>query len=329
MILSDRRILRVNTEIEQIFGWNRVDLEGQSIRVLYPSSVDYEKTGSRWHRWLESRPRYEDERFMQCRSGEIIWTRARGRTLTPADPFHLMVWTFEHLRDRPPSSAVLTAKEREVARYIVNGHTSKEIAQSLGISPRTVEVHRGAIMKKLGVRNAAELVAGLRELGDFEISVSAYPEKHPESPDEAADIDMLKRKVDNGASRALTQFFFDNDVFERYLERVRAAGISIPIVPGIMPIQNLTQLKRFASMCGATIPAFLDERFAGLDDQPQARAEVAADVAAEQIEDLVRRGVGDFHLYTMNRSALVSATLTRLGLAPAARAAECGTGAAA
>jgi len=159
MILSDRRILRVNTEIEQIFGWNRVDLEGQSIRVLYPSSVDYEKTGGRWHRWLESRPRYEDERFMQCRSGEIIWTRARGRTLTPADPFHLMVWTFEHLRARPPRSAVLTAKEREVARYIVNGHTSKEIAQSLGISPRTVEVHRGAIMKKLGVRNAAELVA--------------------------------------------------------------------------------------------------------------------------------------------------------------------------
>ncbi len=180
-----------------------------------------------------------------------------------------------------------------------------------------------------GYANAAELVAGLRELGDFEISVSAYPEKHPESPDEAADIDMLKRKVDNGASRALTQFFFDNDVFERYLERVRAAGITIPIVPGIMPIQNLTQLKRFASMCGATIPAFLDERFAGLDDQPQARAEVAADVAAEQIEDLVRRGVGDFHLYTMNRSALVSATLTRLGLAPTARAAERGTGAAA
>ena len=99
------------------------------------------------------------ERFMPCRSGEIIWTRARGRTLTPADPFHLMVWTFEHLRDRSRSSAVLTAKEREVARYIVNGHTSKEIAQSLGISPRTVEVHRGAIMKKLGVHNTAELVA--------------------------------------------------------------------------------------------------------------------------------------------------------------------------
>lgn len=179
-----------------------------------------------------------------------------------------------------------------------------------------------------GYANAAELVAGLRELGDFEISVSAYPEKHPESPDEAADIDMLKRKVDNGACRALTQFFFDNDVFERYLERVRAAGISIPIVPGIMPIQNLNQLKRFASMCGATIPVFLDKRFAGLDEQPQARAEVAAEVAAEQVEDLLRRGVGDFHLYTMNRSALVSATLHNLGLEPQGRASE-GAGAAA
>ena len=179
-----------------------------------------------------------------------------------------------------------------------------------------------------GYANAAELAAGLRELGDFEISVSAYPEKHPESLDEAADIDMLKRKVDNGASRALTQFFFDNDVFERYLERVRAAGISIPIVPGIMPIQNLNQLKRFASMCGATIPGFLDQRFAGLDEQPQQRAEVAAQVAAEQIEDLLSRGIADFHLYTMNRSALVTATLRNLGLEPKGRREE-GTGAAA
>ncbi|WP_284727820.1 methylenetetrahydrofolate reductase [NAD(P)H] [Sphingomonas psychrolutea] len=179
-----------------------------------------------------------------------------------------------------------------------------------------------------GYSNAAELVAGLREMGGFEISVSAYPEKHPESPDVAADIDMLKRKVDNGACRALTQFFFDNDVFERYLERVRAAGISVPIVPGIMPIQNLTQLKRFASMCGATIPGFLDDRFAGLDDQPKARAEVAAAVAAEQIEDLARRGISDFHLYTMNRSALVTATLGNLGLRPRALADD-GAGAAA
>ena len=159
MVMSDRRILRVNTETELLFGWNRAELEGQSIRVLYPSSVDYEKTGDRWHRWLASRPRYEDERFMQRRDGEIVWMRARGRTLTPADPFRLMVWTFEPLKERAPDAATLTPKEREVARHIVNGYTSKEAGQAMGISPRTVEVHRAAILRKLGVRNAAELAA--------------------------------------------------------------------------------------------------------------------------------------------------------------------------
>ncbi|MBB4956008.1 methylenetetrahydrofolate reductase (NADPH) [Agrobacterium vitis] len=166
-----------------------------------------------------------------------------------------------------------------------------------------------------GYENAAALVAGLKDMGDFEISVSAYPEKHPESADLAVDIEMLKRKVDNGATRALTQFFFDNDVFERYMERVLAAGITIPVVPGIMPILNLNQLKRFAGMCGTSIPAWLDDRFAGLDDVPAERARVAATVAAEQIADLQRRGVDEFHLYTMNRAPLVNATLQQLGLA--------------
>ena len=165
-----------------------------------------------------------------------------------------------------------------------------------------------------GYANAAELVAGLSAIGDVEISVSAYPEKHPESRDTAADIDMLKRKVDNGATRALTQFFFDNDIFARYLERVRAAGISIPIVPGIMPIQNLTQLKRFAGMCGTSVPSRLDTRFEGTDGKAAERADVAADVAAEQIADLVARGIDEFHLYSMNRAPLVNATLERLGL---------------
>jgi methylenetetrahydrofolate reductase (NADPH) len=165
-----------------------------------------------------------------------------------------------------------------------------------------------------GYANAAELVAGLKQIGDFEISVSAYPEKHPESRDQVADIDMLRQKAENGADRALTQFFFDNDNFERYLEKVRAAGVKIPVVPGIMPIQNLTQLKRFAGACGTVIPDFLDARFAGYDDKPEERAKVAAEVAAEQIEDLIRRGLHEFHLYTMNRAPLVSAVLDNLGL---------------
>ncbi|KQZ54680.1 5,10-methylenetetrahydrofolate reductase [Rhizobium sp. Root149] len=171
-----------------------------------------------------------------------------------------------------------------------------------------------------GYENAAALVAALKAEGGFEISVSAYPEKHPESRDVNADIEMLKRKADAGADRALTQFFFDNDVFERYMEQVRKAGILIPVVPGIMPIQNLTQLKRFASRCGAGIPAFLDARFEGLDDKPEERAKVAAEVAAEQIQDLMRRGLDEFHLYTMNRAPLVSAVLTNLGRLPKEKA---------
>jgi methylenetetrahydrofolate reductase (NADPH) len=165
-----------------------------------------------------------------------------------------------------------------------------------------------------GYANAAELAAGLAEMGGFEISVSAYPEKHPESADTAADIDMFKRKVDAGAVRALTQFFFDNDVFNRYLDRVRAAGIDIPIVPGILPIHNLAQVKKFASLCGASVPAFVEKVLAPVDDQPEERAKRAAELAAGQVRDLVRRGIGEFHLYTMNRPQLVSAVLEQSGI---------------
>ncbi len=165
-----------------------------------------------------------------------------------------------------------------------------------------------------GYENAAALAAGLRDHGAFEISVSAYPEKHPESADVHADIDMLKRKVDNGATRALTQFFFDNDVFERYLERVRAAGISIPVVPGILPVQNLAQVQKFAGMCGASVPDSVVARLAPLSGDIQGHMAAAADLAAGQIVDLERRGIGAFHLYTMNRSALVSDVLSRAGL---------------
>lgn len=164
-----------------------------------------------------------------------------------------------------------------------------------------------------GYANAAELVAGLRQIGEFEISVSAYPEKHPESRDVAADIDMLKRKVDAGATRALTQFFFDNDLYARYLERVRAAGITIPIVPGILPVHNLGQVQKFAGLCGATVPHWLAERLAPLDASPEERATVAAEIAARQVEGLIGLGIDEFHFYTMNRSALISAVLDQVG----------------
>ncbi|MDX3924821.1 MAG: methylenetetrahydrofolate reductase [NAD(P)H] [Shinella sp.] len=166
-----------------------------------------------------------------------------------------------------------------------------------------------------GYANAAELVAGLRSIDDFEISVSAYPEKHPESPDVAADIDMLKRKVDAGATRALTQFFFENDDFERYLERVRAAGIGIPIVPGILPVHNLAQVRKFAGLCGASVPQWLAERLGPVDDRPEERMPIAIELAARQVEDLIQRGVDEFHFYTMNRAQLVSAVCDLAGFA--------------
>src|SRR5690606_34574252 len=170
-----------------------------------------------------------------------------------------------------------------------------------------------------GYANGAELVAALARQGDFDISVSAYPEKHPESPDFATDIDMLKRKVDAGANRAVTQFFFDNDLYERFVERVRRAGIYIPIVPGILPVHNFKQVANFATRAGTHVPAWLAERFDGLDGDAQTHMLVAAAVAAEQVVDLVERGVGDFHFYTMNRADLPLAICHMIGIRAAAR----------
>jgi methylenetetrahydrofolate reductase (NADPH) len=174
-----------------------------------------------------------------------------------------------------------------------------------------------------GYANAAELTAALTALGGFEISVSAYPEKHPESRDTSADIDMLKRKVDSGAVRALTQFFFDNEVFARYLDRVRAAGIDIPIVPGILPIHNLAQVKKFAALCGASVPDFVEEALGPVDDQPLERAKRSIELASQQVRDLLAMGISEFHFYTMNRQQLVSAVLEQSDIhQPAARAAS-------
>jgi methylenetetrahydrofolate reductase (NADPH) len=167
-----------------------------------------------------------------------------------------------------------------------------------------------------GYRNAAELVAGIRKLGDFDISVAAYTEKHPQSPDWATDIDNLKRKLDAGASRAITQMFFENESYFRFVERARAAGITAPIVPGIQPIHSFKQIAGFAIKCGASIPAWLAERFDGLEEDPETHALVASAVAAEQVLELVDAGVTEFHFYTLNRANLVLALARLLGVRP-------------
>jgi methylenetetrahydrofolate reductase (NADPH) len=163
-------------------------------------------------------------------------------------------------------------------------------------------------------QTTAELVSSIKKrYPGIEVSVSAYPEKHPHSPDFDADIDTLKAKIDAGAERAITQFFFDNDLYNRYVDKVRARGIDVPIVPGILPIQSFKQVTNVAARCGASVPSWIAEKFEGLDDDPETRKLVAATVAAGQVQKLNKNGVDNFHFYTMNRADLVFAISHLLG----------------
>jgi methylenetetrahydrofolate reductase (NADPH) len=172
-----------------------------------------------------------------------------------------------------------------------------------------------------GFAYADELVAALKRVGDFEISVAAYPDTHPEAPSPAFDIEHLKRKFDAGATRAITQFFFDTDQYLRFRDRCAAAGVTGPIVPGLLPINKFSQMLNFAARCGATVPAWLHQRFEGLDDDAETRQMIAASVAIELVGRLRRHGVSEFHFYTLNRAELTYAICYALGLRPRGEAA--------
>lgn len=170
-------------------------------------------------------------------------------------------------------------------------------------------------------RYASDLVSALRDVADFEISVAAYPETHPEAASSEADLDNLKRKVDAGATRAITQFFFDNGSFLRFRDRAVAAGISVPLVPGILPVTNVARTKQFADQCGAVIPDWFSRLFEGLDEDPETLPMVAATVTAEQCRHLQNEGVDEFHFYTLNRADLCVAICRLLGVHPKTKAA--------
>lgn len=172
-----------------------------------------------------------------------------------------------------------------------------------------------------GYAYASDLVAGLKRVADFDISVAAYPEVHPEAQSPLADLDNLKRKLDAGASRAITQFFFNIDVYLRFRDLCAAAGIESQVVPGILPITRFPQLTRFAEQCGATVPDWLEHRFDGLEDDPETRKLIAASVAIEQVQLLRRAGVDEFHFYTLNRSELTYAICHAIGVRPQREAA--------
>ena len=167
-----------------------------------------------------------------------------------------------------------------------------------------------------GYAYASDLVAGLRDVADFEISVAAYPEVHPEAPSAAFDLENLKRKLDVGASRAITQFFFDTELFLRFRDRCAVAGIDSAIVPGILPITRFAQMTKFAAHCGTNVPDWLRKRFEGLDDDAETRSLIAASVAIEQVQRLQSEGIEEFHFYTLNRAKLTVAICHALGVRP-------------
>ena len=169
-----------------------------------------------------------------------------------------------------------------------------------------------------GFAYAADLVEGLRRIGDFEISVAAYPEMHPTAVSAAMDLDNLKRKLDAGATRAITQYFFDTEIYLRFLDRCLAAGITAPIVPGIMPVSNFAQAAKFSAMCGTAVPGWLAEMFAGTEEDAETRRMVGAIVAAEQVRLLRANGIDQFHFYTLNRPDLTYAIAHILGVRPKA-----------
>lgn len=229
----------------------------------------------------------------------------------------------ESTRLRPAGHLTCVGASREEVDAVIRSYWDlgvRHIVALRGDPPAGVgavyESHPG------GYRGAAELVAGIRDIADFDVSVSGYPEMHPESPSLEADLDNLKAKVDAGASRIITQFFFDNDHYLRFVERVRAHGIWCPIVPGIVPIHNFAQVAKFAGQCGTSMPSWLARRFDGLEDDPATTHLVAAAIAAEQVMDLVDHGVQSFHLYTLNRADLAYAICHLLGLRPSMLASD-------
>lgn len=217
-----------------------------------------------------------------------------------------------------PAAAHLTcvaASKAEIAE-IAQSYWDAGVRHIVALRGDPPELGQPFVPHPEGYASAAELVAGLRDIAPFEISVAAYPEMHPEAASSASDLDNLKRKLDAGGSRAISQFFFSPDVFFRFCDAAAAAGIEAEIVPGILPVSNVAQARKFAAACGATIPDWMDRLFEGLDDHPAARQLIAATIAAEMCRKLYAGGVRHFHFYTLNRAELSYAICHLLGLRP-------------
>ena len=214
----------------------------------------------------------------------------------------------------PAAHLTCVAATRDEVDDVARAYWEAGVRQIVALRGDPPEAGRAYAPHPGGYRYAADLVEGLNRIADFDISVAAYPETHPEAPSADFDLDNLKRKIDAGAKRAITQFFFDTEVFLRFRDRVRRAGIDAPLIPGILPVTNFAQVVRFAGMCGAGIPGWLSRLFESLDEDSETRKLVAAMVAGEQCRILAAEGVSNFHFYTLNRADLTFAMCHTLGL---------------
>ncbi len=218
---------------------------------------------------------------------------------------------------RPAAHLTCVEASREEVDEVIAGYKTigvDHIVALRGDPPGSAGIGGAYTPRADGYANATELTAALSRIGGFEVTVGAYPEKHPESPSIDHDIEVLKAKVDAGATRAVTQFFFDIEAFLRFRDRVRAAGVTIPLIPGVMPVTNFAGLQRMTAACGAALPDWLAGHFDGLDDDPETRKLLAASIAAETCARLQEEGFSDFHFYTLNRAELVYAICRVLGV---------------
>jgi methylenetetrahydrofolate reductase (NADPH) len=246
-------------------------------------------------------------RFVSVTYGAGGTTRARTHATVRRILEETQLTPAAHLTCIGASRAEIDAVARDYARLGIRHLVALRgdvPAEGMGVHPE-------------GYRYASELVEGLGRIADFDLSVAAYPEVHPEAASAAADLDALKRKIDAGATRAITNFFFEAETFLRFVERARKAGITVPIVPGILPVTNFAQVVKFSEQNRISVPAWLAERFAGLDNDPETRRLIAITTAAELCQKLQRAGVGEFHFYTLNRAELTFALCHLLGIRPA------------
>ncbi len=219
---------------------------------------------------------------------------------------------------KPAAHLTCVGASKDEVNHVIQGYWDAGVRHIVAIRGDMPDMEGPYKAHTDGYQSTADLVGGIKAIGDFEVTVSIYPERHPESTSFDHDIDLLKAKIDQGATRAIAQFAFETEHYERLLERVRKAGIDIPIIPGIMPTTNFKGVVRMAERCGATVPAWLAAYYDGLDDDLPTRRLIAATVAAEQVHDLERLGFRDFHLYTLNQADLTYAICHILGYKPVA-----------